>query len=199
MHAYLIVGGTETERLTKGHEFAKEQHIQLLDFPLQKIEEARALKKFLALRGPENTGILIQNIEKASVEAVNAMLKSLEEKDSYTFLLTASSAQKVLPTILSRCSVVKILSNVEILPEVTEFIESDLPGRLKILENYKVKIDAVNFVNSIILGGDKLLKNEADKPKIAIVLKDAIELRARLSANTNTFLQLTNFAISLDA
>ena len=53
--------------------------------------------------------IIIQNLEDATEEAQNKLLKSLEEpNDSVTYILTTASPEKVLPTIRSRCIKIQI-------------------------------------------------------------------------------------------
>lgn len=51
--------------------------------------------------------ILIHHMEKATIEAQNALLKILEEPpSSVQFILTTQNRNTLLPTILSRCSIV---------------------------------------------------------------------------------------------
>lgn len=51
--------------------------------------------------------ILIHHMEKATIEAQNALLKILEEPPaSVQFILTTQNRNTLLPTILSRCSIV---------------------------------------------------------------------------------------------
>ena len=63
--------------------------------------------------------IIIQNLEDATEEAQNKLLKSLEEpNDSVTYILTTASPEKVLPTIRSRCIKIQIppVKNSDIAP-----------------------------------------------------------------------------------
>lgn len=63
--------------------------------------------------------IIIQNFENSTEEAQNKLLKSLEEpNESVVYILTASSTEKILPTILSRCVKVEVppISEKSILP-----------------------------------------------------------------------------------
>ncbi len=54
---------------------------------------------------------LLENIQNLSDTAANSLLKFLEEPPSHViFLLTCSDKQKVLPTILSRCSLIPLIS-----------------------------------------------------------------------------------------
>lgn len=53
---------------------------------------------------------IIHQVENMTVEAVNALLKFLEEPPSYVHaILTTSNVAKVLPTIVSRCETIRLL------------------------------------------------------------------------------------------
>ncbi len=76
-----------------------------------KIEQIRDLERKLALspvEGRWKIGILEQ-FDKANIPAANALLKTLEEPPSHTLLvLTAESAESLLPTIVSRCQIIRL-------------------------------------------------------------------------------------------
>lgn len=70
-----------------------------------KIDDMRGVLGALSQHGLEQGRrvVVIEDAHRLTPQAQNALLKSLEEPDSYThFILTASSARSVLPTILSR-------------------------------------------------------------------------------------------------
>ena len=75
-----------------------------------KIEQVRALEgklRFVPLEAPRRL-ILIPEAEALTREAANALLKSLEEPPSYTlFVLLAGSPDALLPTIVSRCQIIR--------------------------------------------------------------------------------------------
>lgn len=55
---------------------------------------------------------LINNIENATLEAVNSLLKFLEEPENNTYgIITTQNLGKVLPTIISRCQLFYLASN----------------------------------------------------------------------------------------
>lgn len=67
----------------------------------------RALS-FHAIEGGRRV-VLIENAQRMNPQAQNALLKSLEEPDGETtFLLTASGETGLLPTVRSRCRVVRV-------------------------------------------------------------------------------------------
>ena len=57
---------------------------------------------------------IIVSAEKMTLESQNALLKTLEEPPSNTFLiLTTSRARKLIPTIISRCQVLEFFDKQE--------------------------------------------------------------------------------------
>lgn len=201
MHAYLIIGKDPEKNIKKATEIAQEKGAKLIEFPFKKISDTKILIKFLNLSPAENTAIYLQAVDEASAETLNAFLKNLEEKNNFTFILTARSKGRVLPTILSRCLVVKAeLPEVskEITQKILEFIDSETPQRFLFLEKIKIKKDAVDFVDDLLFEGQNLLKESPNQKKIANILSQGLTLRKMLDGNTNTFLQLTNFVVAID-
>ena len=79
-----------------------------------KVGDIENLQKFLASSSLEKQGkkiYIINCLENANKEAVNALLKTLEEPSSsvYAFITTQNEA-KLLPTIISRCQILSLLS-----------------------------------------------------------------------------------------
>jgi replication-associated recombination protein RarA len=77
------------------------------------IEEVRKLVHFLSLRVPSaakfNRAVIIEDAQLLTLEAQNAILKTLEEPPAGTFIiLTASHTQTLLPTIRSRSQLITI-------------------------------------------------------------------------------------------
>ena len=70
------------------------------------IDDIRALKKTLAVTSYEGSGavVLLLEAQRLKAESANALLKILEEPPPAThFVLTATSMESLLPTIVSRC------------------------------------------------------------------------------------------------
>jgi DNA polymerase-3 subunit delta' len=90
------------------------------------IEQIRALQADAALSPLEGRYriFIIQEIERASLPAANALLKTLEEPPPQTMmLLTSTRRDQVLPTVLSRCQIVALR------PLPTEQIRTTLETR----------------------------------------------------------------------
>jgi len=76
-----------------------------------KIDQMRALRREAALSPLEGRWkvYIIRQMEQATAEAANCLLKTLEEPPPHVVLiLTASEAEVLLPTIVSRCQVLNL-------------------------------------------------------------------------------------------
>ncbi|NTU72944.1 hypothetical protein HGB07_02085 [Candidatus Roizmanbacteria bacterium] len=70
------------------------------------IGQVRDLKQELVYTNSVEKIVIIESFDTASIEAQNALLKTLEEKqDGYLFILIAYNQERILPTIQSRCTV----------------------------------------------------------------------------------------------
>jgi len=76
-----------------------------------KVDQLRSIIRSLSMHSSEGGRrvVLLENAHRMNLQSQNALLKSLEEPDSdTTFLLTASAEAQLLPTVRSRCRVVRI-------------------------------------------------------------------------------------------
>jgi DNA polymerase-3 subunit delta' len=75
------------------------------------IDQVREVSKFLSLKpymAPYKV-VLIINFEDANQNSQNALLKTLEEAPTYAvLLLTAENGEQLLPTIVSRCEILRL-------------------------------------------------------------------------------------------
>ena len=94
------------------------------------VEDIRDIKAFLSLRpyrGPYKF-VIVDNADRLTVEAANALLKSLEEPTPNTVLILVSSQpRQLLATVSSRCQEVRFL------PHGREAIADYLAERKKVL------------------------------------------------------------------
>ncbi len=76
-----------------------------------RVEQIRNLERQLALspvEGRWKVGIL-ERFDRANASSANALLKTLEEPPSHALLiLTAESTENLLPTIVSRCQIIRL-------------------------------------------------------------------------------------------
>lgn len=76
-----------------------------------KVEQVRELRRLIVLRPfqARYRVAMLLRFQEATEAAANALLKTLEEAPSYAVLiLTAESSQGLLPTVVSRCEVLRL-------------------------------------------------------------------------------------------
>lgn len=131
--------------------------------------------------------VIVYKFETATEEAQNAFLKLLEEPPSDTIiLLVAKDSQKILPTVFSRCHLIKTNPNVsnkstseENLTDLMEILKSSPGKRLQIAGNYnKNKNDALNFLNSQIL----LLGSSLYNPPENLSIRQITEIISKIES-----------------
>jgi len=194
MHAYLLVGQDSSKLKTQSLKLANKLKAKILEFPLAKIEDARYLKSFVALKVSSPTAIYIDSIENATEEAQNAFLKNLEEpQPNLYYILTTQSPAAVLPTVVSRCEVAKIANS----PQTTEYgknIKPTLPDIDKIKDRREAKEFVQNLINNWHFN---LINNSRKQKQTAENLELALSALNNLKANGNVSLQLTDMVINL--
>lgn len=200
MHAYLIVGTEKPACRQAGEELAKKLKAKILEFPLQKIEDVRTLGSFASLALSSPTTIIIRDIHQATLPALNAFLKNLEEpQKNLSYILTADSLNSLIPTIVSRCQIIKILnSKSQTLnnDEMQKFVNSKVDKKLEYISNIKVREEAIEFVENLI---SLLHRQLIDKPQKVLTsqrVEIAVQTLANLKANGNVALQLTNLSVN---
>lgn len=200
MHAYLIVGSDQKAIDKEVQLIVKKTKSVPFEFPIVKIEDTRELGKYLKLSINTKTAIYIKNIDKSTTEALNAFLKNLEEpQKNVTYLLTARNEYGVIPTILSRCQLLRVGSpNVEVNKKIAiSFLTLSLPEKLLELSNIKARDEAISYMQNLISSLHPLLIEEKNRLRITKVISRAEETLKALNANGNVALQLANFAINI--
>jgi len=132
------------------------------------IDQVRQINSFLSKKPiqHQNKIILIENAQNLLTEAQNALLKNLEEPGEQNYIiLTASNHLSLLPTIRSRCKVIKIKSTSSLsekdLLKITGNLSSDLLVSEKIAQD---KDSVLPFLeNQIILLQKKMTKDPSKK------------------------------------
>ncbi len=195
MQSYLIVGNpinTEKYALKK----AQEMNAFFLTYSLSKIEDVRNLFDFTKLTLNQKTALLIKDLDLASEEAQNALLKNLEEpqKDLYYFV-AVETRDTLLETIQSRCQIIELPQNISLSNKQEEkclnYLKGNVGEKLQAVAKITGRDDAVMFLKNMILAAhknDPLVYNE--------VIINAQETLKKIKANGNIALQLTIFAIN---
>lgn len=200
MHAYLITGFNRQKKEEEITKLIKESSSLRLGFELKKIADVRELNKFVSLSLAQKSAIVIEDVHYASHDAQNAFLKSLEEpQENLIYILTASSQDSVLPTILSRCQLIEtrepeVQIEKEMLETVNKFLRFPEGEKLKEVSKITKREEAIEFMKNIILVLHRRLKE--DTSQVHSIELAGLTLK-RLEANGNVAIQLTNFVINI--
>ncbi len=181
MHAYLLVGNELEEHIT---EFVAKRSARRMDFELKTVKDARSITSFVSASFTEPTVLVVTGIEDASEVAQNAFLKTLEESaGALVFLLVAKKEEGVIPTIQSRCQIIRVASaNTTVSKDVVTFLSASSGEKLKILSKITYRSDAIAFMTEV---SHALKKEMLDDHFHISVLKAAQECVAALNANAN--------------
>lgn len=198
MHAFLIIGTSPENEIDKIITSLKTSR---LDYQITKVEDVRDLQKNLKLKIAKPTSYVISDINEATESAVNAFLKNLEEpQENLFFILTSTNEQAVLPTISSRCQIIRTeLQKTDINDDVTiEFIKMSVPEKLSKMDAIKEREDAKEFLVNLIKSlHDLLHKYPARAKMLANYIETTDETLKKIEGNGNVNLQLTNMVLSL--
>lgn len=169
-HAYLFAGSEYIDKLTIAQKFLEILKCDQLDYLFiepQKVIEKKEVKKISEInieqirnlqyrlslspfKSPYQIAVINQ-AEKMTKEAANALLKTLEEPSSKAILILITSLlNSILPTIQSRCQIIKFpappvksFKKPEFLEkynlaarELNKLAESDLTAKYKYAENF---------------------------------------------------------------
>jgi len=196
MHAYLYIGDSsstesEIEKTVKNNSFQK------LQFEVKKISDVRELISFTNLGLSKKTGIVVKNIDEASVEAQNAFLKRLEEpQENITWLLSAKNEDKLLDTIVSRCGIVRIGKEKKSSSgDKSDFFSLSIDEKFSLTEKLKNRDEAKEFLELLIEENHPKLSNNLELAES--LSKTDLALTA-IKANGNVQLQLTKLVVYLD-
>ncbi len=181
---------------------AKKLHARVVEFPLLKIGDVRNLNDLIRLSFKEPTLIVCQNIHQAGEEALNAFLKNLEEpQENIYFALTAPSARKVLPTIVSRCQIIKVVNRQVSTfdgQEIEGFLKMSLGQKLSYIDKIKDRVKAIEFTENMVSFVHRSLHENRLKYSIGEgYIRPALKTLSRLKANGNVNLQLSNLVIQI--
>lgn len=200
MRSFIVASKIEEKSLEKAQEICKENKIDKFDITTEAFEktigigDVRKLQKNLFLKplAGENKALIINAFPGITIESQNALLKVLEEPPLSTFMfLLVENINILLPTILSRCKVIKLEDgkeeiNIEEAIKITQQISSsDIGEKLKLAQDFgKTREEAVAFLEGAIIGLRSVMLNEKNQSvKLAKVIQ---KLEEGYSAAKNT-------------
>lgn len=180
MHAFLLVGNE-----LEGHiaEFVTKRSARRIDFELKTVKDARDITSFVSTSFDTPTVLVITGIDEASDVAQNAFLKTLEETGrEICFLLVAKRDEGVIPTIQSRCQIIRTAPKQTQTPkEVTSFLLSSAGEKLKVLSKLTDRTEAIAFMTAV----SHALKGQMLSDHKTLLLQAAEECVAALEGNAN--------------
>jgi len=181
MHAFLVITSTSLSE----EEVKKVAPVERVLFSESaKIGDIRELVRKTNIAHTTKTAYVLQNFDNSSVEAQNAFLKRLEEpQENVVFILTAQNEAKLLPTITSRCQVVRVKGK-----RVKG--ERNIGIDFATISKISKREDAIAFLENLITSIHDNL------PENAVALKAADTALTRIRANANPTLQLTWFLVN---
>lgn len=213
-HAYLLCGEDEKEKRKAVDSIIKVLKISPFDVHfLEKeeeksgipIEKIRELKRLIQLKphSSEYKLAIIFSGENLTIEAGNALLKTLEEPPSRSLIfITVKNARNILPTINSRCQKVYVSSSLTSREnQVSIFSEKmSLPQKFNLAEKIskKDKEEIKKTVQEEIenLRIKMLLSKErSDQQRWKNLIEQSLEYFNLLQTNANSRLILENFIL----
>lgn len=136
---------------------------------------------------------VVRNFQMSTFEAQNAFLKFLEEQPLFlTIILTAGSLQNILPTVLSRCLLIKDKGKkIEALIDLLPILHMPIGQRLIYLQKQASSKDqALKFIADLTDALEYHLVTDhknfpLSKPEIANMIKKTQKARQYLESNVN--------------
>jgi len=203
MQSYLINSNSDNKTSNYVNKLVAKLNLLTLEYDINKIDDVRKLEKFTRLKVTKPTGIIIRNIHKATKEALNALLKNLEEPqpDLY-YILAVPDIRQIIPTILSRCQVITLYErpcNEEGDYQKSEtFLSLPMSEKFLFIDKIKDRNEAINFLTSFIIGQHYLIMSKISHlKKTARILAIAEKTKQSLLLNGNITLHLTDFIINI--
>jgi len=202
-HAYLIIGSREKRQLLI-EKIRQELNISESDYYFSneesiKISHIRQISHFLTLKPHSSSHklVIIENAAGLTLEASNALLKTLEEPSEHSILiLSVENEDQIIPTIQSRCQKIR-LSNF-----VSFKSNQDYDMLLDSISSITVK-EKFDFAKKVCESADELIfmeyliyffRNKMLANDLALnnILKKILYYKTMLNFNTNPRLVIEN-------
>lgn len=218
MQSLLIVGKNTLDLQKKAEEICIENKISKFDIEIFSSEkqigivDIRNLTKkiFLKTFKSEKKALILNAYLGITQDAQNAFLKILEEPPLSTIIIIlVTSLDFVLPTILSRCTIINLEKITKLTDEqedkylqVLLSLKKDKIGNALVLaqDNSKTKEDALLFLEGLIITTHDLIGKDKDfnDKEIAKMLKDFQKFYTIIkTTNVNARFALENLFLNL--
>ncbi len=175
------------------------------DVPLT-IEAARQMTQDMQMHPyqSDKSTFVIFHIDRASVPAQNALLKSLEEPPAHVqIILTSDRPDQVLSTIQSRCQTIKVgetTEGVKDTQEVQELVKalqiSSHGQAITLAEKYKERSDALKIVQDLLFFLHAQ-NQQSPRPQLIEALQTTLNTQGLLEKNVNVRLAMEELFFKL--
>jgi len=176
-------------------------YIEYFPSPSIGIDIVRKIKEILTLKpfGGNNRLMVVKEMDKATLQAQNALLKILEEPPANTYIaLTTKNVSALLPTIVSRCQLVtvkgektKVMEDDNATLKLLKGIIKSSPGqRLLLAAQYsKTKEVALDILDQLLILLQSLLHDSTEikltTSQIASTLAKVESAKRYIEGNVN--------------
>lgn len=183
MQSVLIYGKDNDDIRNETQKICKENSVSEIDIEIIRTEKSvsikdiRELQKKLFLKPikSDKKALVLEAFAGMTLESQNAFLKILEEPPQNTIIIIlTNSLDFVIPTILSRCTVIPLLKikklNDEEISEknklMSEIMQNSSLGFLVAQNNSKTKEEALIFLENLIISVHKDLEKYGKKEEL---------------------------------
>jgi len=137
------------------------------------IDQIRKINNFLSQKpfSHQSKIVIITETQNLNTESQNALLKNLEEPGNNNYIiLSTNKVKSILPTILSRCQIIKISEKFNFENKTKIVITKNLYKDLTLSENLSKNKEGVLLLlkNELCFYQQDLIKNSNEKNKILI-------------------------------
>jgi len=197
-HAYLVMGNLDASEIADLLEIKIADQFVIENKPI-KIADIRMLTHWISLRphSSKNKLAVIYKIDNITPEAANALLKVLEEPPASSILvLQAEKKEKILPTILSRCQIIKNPFLEKIVPQEYLPVEVIAKKTFKERFDYATKIaESPDLIKILNLWEEYFRDQMLESKDTRRSLKRIFMVKDLLSTNTSVKLLLENLLL----
>ena len=160
------------------------------------VEQAKQIRQFLSIKPYQAKGrvVVLEEAGNLTVEAQNALLKTLEEPPEETILLLgADSEDKFLPTILSRCEIItlqpeRLQAKNAFTEDIQMLLGSTIADRFEYIEKLKDQRAKEEFLHALVIYfRNRLIHSSSDRGTFGTkdFLKELLQAEEWTKANVN--------------
>lgn len=172
------------------------------------ISDVRKILQTVSLKpyGGGERLIIINDIEKATPEASNALLKILEEPPvGNFFILITNNVNKLLPTIVSRCQIItdnhntnnKTMDTGKSVKLLREILQSSAGERILLAQKVgNSREESIQLLEELIVSLEKFLHKPDEEIKLTPL--ETAELITKVTTAKNYLERYINFKATLD-